>query len=128
MTILQQIRPLAVVASTHHLIHHLTLLLIISMFSNLGGPAANWQPYVPFDLRGDNSNWSFDNIAAIATTVILVASTIKQKSMAVTKQSQQVPPEHHRPRTVVSNNNFDYEGDMERWLRERGWGWTALLA
>ena len=30
-------------------------------------------------------------------------------------------------RRAVSNG-FNYDGDAERWLRERGWGWTAPLA
>ena len=31
-------------------------------------------------------------------------------------------------RNPVSSNNFNFEGNKEKWLRERGWGWSALLA
>ena len=32
------------------------------------------------------------------------------------------------PRRRAVSNNFNYDGDIERWLRKRGWGWTAPLA
>ena len=32
------------------------------------------------------------------------------------------------PRRRAVSSNFNYDGDIERWVRERGWGLTAPLA
>ena len=171
-----QIRSLAVVTPRNKF--KSSVMATSSLFVSLGH-LVDHAPYVPFNWRGDNSNWSCKTPTSIQQPSVAAAAAYpsppsmpqplsrnqrRRRNKAAKNSTPQPPPPPppptpiyqpatfpedfmpgylghwmnsynpalaHAPpprRRAVSSNNFNFEGNKEKWLRERGWGWTALLA